>query len=86
MARTRSGSRLAGLAGLVFLGPVIFAVVALIAMLFGAAAGWFGGLIFPEVFRRMTALIFGEAIPAWQFGAMLGFVAGFLRASLPKSR
>ena len=72
--------------GAVVLGPLLFAIGALIAMLFGAAAGWLGGLIFPQVFAKMTALVFGEAIPAWQFGAMLGFVAGFLRASLPKKK
>ena len=72
--------------GFILLGPVVFAIVALLAMLMGAAAGWLGGLIFPQVFTRLTELVFGEAIPAWQLGAMLGFVAGFLRASLPNRR
>ena len=72
--------------GLVLAGPVIFAVVALLAMIFGAAAGWLGGLIFPQVFARLTDVIFGEPIPAWQFGAMLGFIAGFLRASIPNRK
>ncbi|MBY6015553.1 hypothetical protein KUV75_11650 [Qipengyuania gaetbuli] len=79
-------NRGAGLVGLVLLGPVFIAIVSLVAMLFGAAAGWAGGLIFPQVFDRLTTLIFGEAIPAWQLGAMLGFLATFLRASFPKRK
>ena len=66
--------------------PIVFAIVGLLAMLSGAAAGWLGEFIFPQVFERLTALAFGEAIPGWQFGAMLGFVGGFLRASIPKRR
>ena len=33
-----------------------------------------------------ATLFFGEAIPAWQLGAMLGFLATFLRASFPKRK
>ena len=83
MARSQAGK---AFIGFVVLGPVLFAIVALLAMLFGAAAGWLGGLIFPQVFDRLTSLVFGDPIPAWQFGAMLGFVAGFLRASIPNRR
>ena len=72
--------------GLVLFGPVIIAVVSVLAMLFGAAAGWLAGLIFPQVFERLTTLIFGEEIPAWQLGAMLGFIATFLRTSFPNRR
>ena len=80
--RLRGGAFLAGVALL----PIIAAIGALIAMVLGAAAGWLGGLIFPQVFERLSTLLFGEAAPAWQIGAMFGFVAGFLRASLPKRR
>ena len=59
----------------------MFAIGALIAMVFGAAAGWAGGLIFPEVFVNFSALLWEEPVPAWQIGAMLGFIAGFLRVS-----
>ncbi|QZD87291.1 hypothetical protein [Qipengyuania psychrotolerans] len=83
MAQASKG---AALIGFVLAGPILFAIVSLLAMLFGAAAGWLGGLIFPQVFSRLTGAIFGEAIPAWQFGAMLGFVAGFLRASIPNRK
>ena len=80
MAGSKKGT---ALVGFVLLGPILFALGGIIAMLFGAAAGWLGGMIFPQVFDRLTLLIFGEAIPAWQLGAMLGFVGGFLRASIP---
>ena len=72
--------------GLVLLGPIVIAVISVMAMLFGAAAGWAAGLIFPQVFERLTALIFGDPIPAWQLGAMLGFIATFLRSSFPNRR
>ena len=72
--------------GLVLFGPILVAILSVMAMLFGAAAGWLAGLIFPQVFERLTTLIFGEGIPAWQLGAMLGFLATFLRASFPKNR
>ncbi len=83
MSRSSKG---AALAAVVIAGPLLFAIVALMAMLFGAAAGWLAGLIFPQVFDRLTALIFGDPIPAWQFGAMLGFIGGFLRASIPNRK
>ena len=83
MARTNKGG---AVLGLVMLMPIIAAVGALIAMVMGAAAGWIGGLIFPQVFERMATMLFGEAAPAWQIGAMFGFIAGFLRASAPKRR
>ena len=71
---------------LILFGPIFVAALSVMAMLFGAAAGWLAGLIFPQVFERLTSLIFGDPIPAWQLGAMLGFIATFLRASFPKSR
>ena len=83
MSGASSGSKFVGL---VLFGPVIIAVVSVLAMLFGAAAGWLAGLIFPQVFERLTTLIFGDAIPAWQLGAMLGFIATFLRTSFPNRR
>ena len=72
--------------GLLLVGPVVIAAVAVLALVFGAAAGWIGGVIFPNVFERLAKLVFGEAVPAWQLGAMLGFVAGFLRASIAPRR
>ncbi|MEN3971614.1 hypothetical protein WJS89_02920 [Sphingomicrobium sp. XHP0235] len=83
MARNRNpGAVFAAVALL----PVVAAVGALIAMVLGAAAGWIGGLIFPQVFDRLSTLLFGEVAPAWQIGAMFGFIAGFLRASAPRRR
>jgi len=70
--------------GLLFVGPIVIAGVAVLALIFGAAAGFIGGMIFPQVFERLSQLVFGEPVPAWQIGAMLGFVAAFLRASIAK--
>ena len=83
MAETGRGSTFIGL---VLFGPILVAILSVIAMVFGAAAGWAAGLIFPQVFERLTTLIFGDPIPAWHLGAMLGFIATFLRASFSKSR
>ena len=83
MARASRGGTLIGL---IVFGPVLVAFLSVLAMLFGAAAGWLAGWIFPQVFERLTTLVFGEPIPAWQLGAMLGFIATFLRASFPKNR
>ncbi|WP_435418855.1 hypothetical protein WAB17_04675 [Parerythrobacter aurantius] len=62
--------------------PVVSAVYPLLTLLFGAVAGLIGGLIFPQVFDNLSQLVFGKAVPAWQIGAMLGFVGGFLRAAV----
>jgi len=66
---------------LLLVGPVVVAAIALLSLLFGAVAGWIGGLIFPQVFANLSDLVFGKEVPAWQIGAMLGFVAAFLRSS-----
>ncbi len=83
---TSNPNKLVGLIALTVVGPFVFAVAAVIALLLGAAAGWAGGLIFPEVFANLAELVFDKPVPAWQIGAMLGFVAGFLRVSVPKRR
>ena len=78
MARTRNGRLAGALLGALAL-PVLIAIAAVVTLVLGAAAGWAGGWIFPQVFERLSKLVFDEVIPAWQIGAMLGFVAGFLR-------
>ena len=75
-----------GLLAIVVLGPLIFALGALFAMIMGAAAGWAGDLIFPDVFANLSALFWEERVPAWQIGAMLGFIVGFLRVSHPRQK
>ena len=72
-----------GFLAIVVLAPVFIAVTALVALVAGAAAGWAGEAVFPEVFSRITGAVFGEPIPGWQFGAMLAFVGAFLRVSIP---
>ena len=78
---SRDTRKIKGFFALVLLGPVLIAIGALVAMVLGAAAGWAGGLIFPAVFANMSALLWEDPVPAWQIGAMLGFLAGFLRIS-----
>ena len=59
--------------------PLVAALSALVLMVLGAAAGWLGGLVFPQVFENMSQMLFGKAVPAWQIGAMFGFIGGFFR-------
>ncbi|KLE31326.1 hypothetical protein AAW01_06830 [Aurantiacibacter gangjinensis] len=75
-----------GFVGLVLFGPLVIAVMAILAMIMGAGAGWIAGLIFPQVFENLSDLVFTEEVPAWQIGAMLGFIATFLRVSFPRRR
>lgn len=60
--------------------PLAAALSALVLMVLGAAAGWLGGLVFPQVFANMSQMLFGDAVPAWQIGAMFGFIGGFFRS------
>ena len=64
----------------ILLAPLVAAVGALVLMVMGAAAGWLAGLVFPDVFDNMSDMLFGEAVPAWQIGAMFGFIGGFFRS------
>ena len=70
---------------LLLVGPIFVAVVAVLSLFLGAVAGWVGDRIFPEVFANLSELVFGKEIPGWQIGAMLGFVAAFLRSSFRPS-
>ena len=72
--------KLLGLVAAVILVPLVAAIGALILMLLGAAAGWLGGLVFPEVFANLSDMLFGKPVPAWQIGAMFGFIGGFFRS------
>lgn len=77
------GQKIKLFAGLLFVGPIMVAAIAILALVFGAAAGLVGGLIFPQVFVRLSDFAFGASVPPWQIGAMLGFVTAFLRAGIP---
>ncbi|NNC58647.1 MAG: hypothetical protein HKO05_01495 [Erythrobacter sp.] len=72
--------KLIGLLVAVVLVPLVAALGALVLMVLGAAAGWLAGLVFPQVFANLSDMAFGKAVPAWQIGAMLGFVGGFFRS------
>lgn len=72
--------KLIGLLAAVVLVPLVAAVGAVILMLLGAAAGWLGGWVFPEVFANLSDMLFGKQVPAWQIGAMFGFIGGFFRS------
>ena len=61
------------------LALALVALSAVVLMAMGAIAGWLAGVIFPQVFDALATAIFDRAVPAWQIGAMLGFVGGFLR-------
>ncbi|MFA9200312.1 MAG: hypothetical protein ACEQR8_03865 [Cypionkella sp.] len=76
---------IAGIAALAVATPVLIALASVIALVCGAIAGWAGGWLFPEVFANLSDLVFGRAVPAWQIGAMLGFVSAFLHAAASSS-
>ena len=69
-----------GLIGLIFLSPLIGISV-------GAFAGYVVGQFFPGTVGLVGSAITGGAtIPAWQVGAILGFVGGFFKSSVNTSR
>jgi hypothetical protein len=69
-----------GLIGLIFLAPLIGISV-------GAFAGWVVGQFFPGTVGLVGSAITGGAtIPAWQVGAILGFVGGFFKTNVSSSR
>lgn len=71
--------------------PVLLAIVAFAVVLFlgilagtalGALAGWVVGLVFSDTMIRLATMIGQPDMPAWQIGAILGFVGGFFRSSM----
>lgn len=53
----------------------------LIGISLGAFAGWVVGFFFPGTIGLVgSAITGGVVIPAWQVGAMLGFVGGFFKS------
>lgn len=62
-----------GLLAAFFLAPLLGIAV-------GAFAGWVVGLVFPETIGILaTIMTGGVTMPAWQVGAILGFVGGFFK-------
>lgn len=67
---------LAGLIGVL----AVFLLAPLVGVTIGAFAGWVVGHVFPGTIGIIGSLITGGAtIPAWQVGAILGFVGGFFK-------
>lgn len=64
----------------IFLAPLIGITV-------GAFAGWVVGLFFPGTVGLVGSAIAGGAyLPAWQVGAILGFVGGFFKTRVSTSQ
>ena len=71
----------AALAALGFAGIIILLSIA--GLLGGAIVGLIAGLIFPGTVGLVGSLITGGAtMPAWQVGAVLGFVGAFFKTRL----
>jgi hypothetical protein len=57
-----------------------FFLMPLIGIAVGAFIGWVVGLVFPGTIGIIgTLLTSGATMPAWQVGAILGFVGGFFK-------
>lgn len=68
---------------LVLLSLLLICIVPLIGISIGAFAGFIAGAVFPGTVGLVGSAITGGAtIPAWQVGAILGFVGGFFKAVL----
>jgi membrane protein YqaA with SNARE-associated domain len=61
--------------------PALLVLLALLGTIFGAIGGWIVGLFFDETLAKLAMAIGLEGTPAWQLGAMLGFVGGFFKSS-----
>ena len=59
---------------------LIFAIAA--ATLGGAVSGWVVGYFFPGSLDLLSQKVFGQVLPHWQLGAILGFLGSFFRSSL----
>lgn len=74
------------LAGLAAVGvAALIVIVAVLGTVFGAIGGWIVGLMFDETLAKLATAIGLEGTPAWQLGAMLGFVGGFFKSSVSAS-
>ena len=72
--------------GVAFLGVLGFGftlfLASILGTVFGAMGGWFVGLLFDETLVLVADMFGISGTPAWQLGAILGFVGGFLRTSV----
>lgn len=70
---------------LAFVAMAIF-FAPLIGICVGAFAGWVVGMFFPGTVGLVGSAISGGAVmPAWQVGAILGFVGGFFKTRVSTS-
>lgn len=82
MSSASTGAQVLGALALIVLA--IF-LVPLLGILVGAFAGWVVGLFFPGTVGLVGSAIAGGAtLPAWQVGAILGFVGGFFKTHVSK--
>lgn len=71
----------------ILLGLIFIFVVPLIGVVVGAFSGWVVGSIFPGTVALIGSAISGGAtVPAWQVGAVLGYVGGFFKSTLKASK
>lgn len=68
------------------LGVILAFGLALVATVVGAFTGWIVGLMFPGTLSLLSEAMLDKTIPAWQLGAMLGFVGSFFRSSVSSSK
>jgi len=72
------------LAGLAVAVLALF-LLPLVGVVLGVFAGWVVGMFFPGTVGLVGSAISGGAvIPAWQVGAVLGFVGGFFKTHVSK--
>ena len=73
--------------GAIVAGIALLLLAPLIGITVGAFAGWIVGLAFPGTVGLVGSAISGGAVmPAWQVGAVLGFVGGFFKARINVSK
>lgn len=73
------------LAGLLLAALLIF-IAPLVGVCIGAFVGWVVGSFFPGTVGLVGSAISGGAVmPAWQVGAVLGFVGGFFKTRVMTS-
>jgi hypothetical protein len=68
------------------LAATIF-VVPLIGITIGAFVGWIAGHFFPGTLGVIATMLSGGAtMPAWQVGAVLGFVGSFFKTRVSAAK
>jgi hypothetical protein len=72
----------ASIMGLLAIFVITLLLLPLVGIAVGAFIGWVAGMVFPGTVGLVGTLITsGVTIPAWQVGAILGFVGAFFKSS-----